>query len=632
MRQKIANTISKYGLYKISALILVALFLLPTNIFCVLDVKGLDGSWRYMINYAADMGLKFGRDIVFSYGPLGFICYSMNVKYNMLITSIVFCVLYVFLYRCFSKFVLRESTSNQQTVRAVFFVWLMIFSMREYVSYAQQKENYILFAAFMVFANIIFDVDRKKNLLLNSLLIILCFFVKFTMVLFMIPAEIFLLFSFISEKKKKESVIFAGSILGSLLSCMCFYMLYNPSIKDLFHYVSGAIEISSGYSAAMSLIEGEGATAFFPFLLLVGIGLLAVWCIWQKNNIGWFLLITDSSLFLVFKHAFVRGFSYIFYSFFFLCCLCFLLHSEKIAQCFEEMKICKYPKVFKCLKRTCIVLVIIIFINGMSYSQRIECVGKVYASNLREAQAAYVTTVPNEFVSAIPDKLIEKVGNKTIAVYPYEILDAILADLNVVHYPTYQNYCAYTANMDKWNADFFNGENVPEYMLIHHTAIDGRIVYLDTPATYRAIFANYEFVANEGSWFLLKKIKRENVQADEWGEIECVRSNDETVILSDLENYKLLRIDMDLNMIGKIVNLFYAVPEVKLNIYLNDGEVLSGRVIPDNLRNGIDLKSICGSAEDGLRRFSGVYESRVSKIEIGGAGVEFYNVKGYVSQ
>ena len=44
--------------------------------------SGLDPSWIYAINVAGPMGLKFGEDVFFTYGPLGFLCSCAAVGGN----------------------------------------------------------------------------------------------------------------------------------------------------------------------------------------------------------------------------------------------------------------------------------------------------------------------------------------------------------------------------------------------------------------------------------------------------------------------------------------------------------------------------------------------------------------------
>src|SRR5476651_2326456 len=41
--------------------------------FPLMPGSGLDPSWRMALGYMFEHGMQFGRDVVFTYGPLGFI-------------------------------------------------------------------------------------------------------------------------------------------------------------------------------------------------------------------------------------------------------------------------------------------------------------------------------------------------------------------------------------------------------------------------------------------------------------------------------------------------------------------------------------------------------------------------------
>ncbi|MFO7974164.1 MAG: hypothetical protein R6V12_05975, partial [Candidatus Hydrogenedentota bacterium] len=48
---------------------------------------GLDASWHYALNYLPNSGLQYGSDVTFTYGPLGFLLYPMDVGYNLAIAA-----------------------------------------------------------------------------------------------------------------------------------------------------------------------------------------------------------------------------------------------------------------------------------------------------------------------------------------------------------------------------------------------------------------------------------------------------------------------------------------------------------------------------------------------------------------
>ena len=69
-------------------ILLIAIVTLP-GLYHPLGPVGLDPGWQWAINQARDAGLIFGRDIVFPYGPLGFLMYPLDVSSNLLIAHLV---------------------------------------------------------------------------------------------------------------------------------------------------------------------------------------------------------------------------------------------------------------------------------------------------------------------------------------------------------------------------------------------------------------------------------------------------------------------------------------------------------------------------------------------------------------
>lgn len=72
--------------------ILILIFLILLIVYIVLFISflpfplptfpGLDPSWQYGISKAAEDNLIFGKDIVFTYGPLGYLVHGSTLKSN----------------------------------------------------------------------------------------------------------------------------------------------------------------------------------------------------------------------------------------------------------------------------------------------------------------------------------------------------------------------------------------------------------------------------------------------------------------------------------------------------------------------------------------------------------------------
>jgi len=104
---------------KIIFCLLIALFLLlwifpvySDGLVDVINKSGfIDGSWKLGLNWATVDGLRFGEDIVFSYGPLYFLLnntllnISRSLYFSANILSIILCFLSLFL---FLKFIIER--------------------------------------------------------------------------------------------------------------------------------------------------------------------------------------------------------------------------------------------------------------------------------------------------------------------------------------------------------------------------------------------------------------------------------------------------------------------------------------------------------------------------------------------
>lgn len=82
--------------------------------------NGLDASWSYFINKAVYTNFKFGRDIIFTYGHLGYLINPLNIGDNILFSFIFKFVVYVI--NVSSVYILIKRELN---FYYVWFIWLL---------------------------------------------------------------------------------------------------------------------------------------------------------------------------------------------------------------------------------------------------------------------------------------------------------------------------------------------------------------------------------------------------------------------------------------------------------------------------------------------------------------------------
>src|SRR3954469_22751865 len=66
----------------------IALFLFCVLLVCPLRYwplgRDVDSTWRFALNFAAAHGLVAGRDVVFTYGPLGYLVFPEDTGNNLM--------------------------------------------------------------------------------------------------------------------------------------------------------------------------------------------------------------------------------------------------------------------------------------------------------------------------------------------------------------------------------------------------------------------------------------------------------------------------------------------------------------------------------------------------------------------
>ena len=185
------SIISQFTTYRILILFTVLLFLpkaLVEN-----PSGGIDPSWKISINMAIHQGLTFGKDWVFTYGPLGFLCTRLPTFIG--ITPLL-------LYDLFTAgvliYVLRITfKALNNTV-----LWLVV----PYFIMMSTHNSETTFQLFTFFIFLIFHHYRTKNLISLALatgISVLIFFIKLNL----------------------------GIVTSVILYCICclpFYQTKNP--------------------------------------------------------------------------------------------------------------------------------------------------------------------------------------------------------------------------------------------------------------------------------------------------------------------------------------------------------------------------------------------------------------------
>ncbi|MDB9309890.1 hypothetical protein PN471_14855 [Aphanizomenon sp. CS-733/32] len=667
---------------------------------------GLDPSWAYAISQAVQKQLIFGKDIIFTYGPLGYLITGAVLSENFFQIIIFRWFVYLLL---FIVTILRIVTLKS-LIQQIFIGLSIIFSLfigTPYIGVGMSTDYQILFIFLVIlsFDNFIKKYPRLLFLLLgavsgfcaltkltlgiytfglvNLFLLVNIYqsfrnkskielvnyvfaiinsglgFISITLI-FLAPDQFLLSLNKIMInlliaggmgvsvglfqkliKKKSESkgeivaklcnIIFRNNLL---LPWLVFYVIYclllvhtiffseSPSLID---YLKNSLEISSGYSSAMSIV-GFTKFNFFKIQLAIAISdfFLIIWLMFLITKEGYLNLSLSLFfvIFLSFKHGFVRqdGHVVVFAIVVPLVTSLLILRISK----FRHQKISYYLFAYILIASLLISFPYISprnqaktlmpkqAINNLSYLFDIKnlrlTIDKETRGNLANVQ--------------LPDNVKNLVNGKTIDIIPWEISLVPTNQLNWKPRPIFQSYSAYTKTLDNFNFESIS-KSPRDYIFYNFTSIDGRHPFFDEPKTFSYVFCNYEPSANVPDFVKTPKLsnivllEKRNVSRclpDSLSEISSIPWDSPHSI--KVSNGAIIRanVKFQYSLIGKLYKTLFRSPPVMMKIDYVDNSQKTYRIIPENSENGVIVSHLPKDDNEALSFFRGQLPAKVKSF------------------
>lgn len=146
------------------------LFILAPSTIFLSPITGVDGSWAMAINMAIEKDFTFGKDIIFTYGPLGF----LSTRFPMYINKWHFIIFDLYMMINFA-FIVFYILSNNKSIST----YLLTFLTITLFGYIYSVDIVIILVWIMFFMFFYFLKYDNVYTLINSILIAtLLFFIK----------------------------------------------------------------------------------------------------------------------------------------------------------------------------------------------------------------------------------------------------------------------------------------------------------------------------------------------------------------------------------------------------------------------------------------------------------------------
>jgi hypothetical protein len=197
----------------------------------------------------------------------------------------------------------------------------------------------------------------------------------------------------------------------------------------------------------------------------------------------------------------------------------------------------------------------------------------------------------------LPQSIIDSIKSGTVDVYPW---DYSFIPINNLHWQprvVINSYASYTSWLDIKNAEHFNSDKAPDYIIwLNHAqglnnsyvnSIDDRYLLNDEPNTIIQIFRNYKIDYSNNNLIILKKRKNAiNTTVNSigkahtcWGEWLNVPNESQGLLRAKLNFEK--------SILQHLKSFIYKDEQFWIYLKLSNGTIHKYKIVPKNAQDGI---------------------------------------------
>ena len=527
---------------------------------------GLDASWQMALGYAAEHGLQHGREIVFTYGPLGHLMTGVYTGHGLGLylawqagnALLVAALLY------------RFGRQLPGWRRAAYYMFLCWFGMM----YVDAMQMCII----MIAGAMVLQPSRRPIALITvvAALFAVLSLIKFTH--FMVCGVIVAVLTayFAASRNHRAAVLLLGVFLGVFLAG---WLGCGQSADNLPDYVYYSLQLSFGYSGAMALYESAGTLALG---LAAAGGALAYLALYfftatDRRLAGAFVLMLGASLFMNWKHGFTRADGHV------------LAHFVSVL-----VLTCTYPGLtldarrWDQLKNAVLLVTALACLGGIQgvsgsstseapafWNDRLHGVA-THLLDFRRYRARLDTMLTDAAHDVARPGLKAYIAGQTVDHLGSDQSITLLNGLNYVPRPAIQSYTTYTPALNRLDESFFRSDRSPRFVLQRYGSIDDRLPALDDSLTQKLLYQHYDYAMEEGGLLLWEKpaqLPPPDPTEEKTVLQQSVRFGERVVVpdTGELPVWATVRIPQ--NLAGRVRQFLYKPPTLRIHFEDDRGEV-----------------------------------------------------------
>ncbi len=462
--------------------------------------SGLDPSWVVGINAVRGAGLRFGPDVVFTYGPWGFVDHPLTLSrlqfalaglVAMLVVAALTWVLTVALRRVLPI----VGATVAATVITLVSAAVSEMSLLAVTAGVTAAVLHVLAGGAGESRRLRFDPVPAGLAAASALLVQVKLSVGVTLLV------VALLAACVQRRPARVLVDLAAAVAAFTVAFAVLWVAIGQDLGTIGSWAHASADIVTGYGEAMAFERRDSVLGYVVAVALVA-GVV-VWAVRACRETGrsrvapvGALVMTLAAIGFAFKAGFTR-------------------HDEHELVFFVVLAglAVAWAPYAKRRATTILVLVTVVamVLPGLGWLdvKQVRDRWRVAAQVVLTSGGAPGYTESNRLLGQqgyqLPQAYLDEIGRHPVSIDPYDSSVAVDYKLRWHPMPVFQSYQAYTPYLDDLNAAAARGAPADQYVLRFGTApVDNRNSVWETPAYQLTLACDYARVMADGPWLLLE--------------------------------------------------------------------------------------------------------------------------------
>ncbi|HEV2740942.1 MAG TPA: hypothetical protein VGU66_20460 [Candidatus Elarobacter sp.] len=573
---------------------------------------GLDESWRIGLTLATKLGLSFGHDIVFTFGPLGFALKGAPDPALATATALFTALLAAAAAGGVWSAVAGRGGALLKLVAVAVVVFVASNVTLDYAALIGVVALLVRAGRYPAAAPLVGLVVGAVALagLLS----------KYTLGLDTLAAggAVWLVEAVRGPRRRRRAALLAAAICGAVV-VVGLAAAFRFSPEALAAYVRGAAAISDGYSAGM-VIRGPRLQVAVALAVGAALALLALLAVRERKPAP--ALLVCAVMFLSWKHSFVRQDGHILYY-------------------FDMAAVCAALLAVTLRRNTAIALGAAT--TALAFGALVWAQVQVYgtpgalfhpariargAAYLLQPRSTEAELAAEGDAALAPDRLPkavrDRIGDASVNVLPWEMAIVQAERLRWAPLPVFQSYSAYTPLLDGLNRDALVTRGAA-FVLYDYISVDRRYPFGEAPATtaellcrYTMAVPNIRTLKSFNGYALLERGASAHCDAEPAGSAAGVAINVPVAVppAGSPDAFVVASFALRPTFATTVRTALWRGPEVFLTARFDDGSQVTYRAVAATLLDGVVVSAVPRDGREADRFFERQAVGRVRDVTI----------------